>query len=199
MSYAAVNTDRMLGDLIRYGRIDSVDFETMTATVDFDGLVVSGLEWAKSRAGEDRSYDAPSKDEQVCVLSPSGDITQGVIAFAISQDKFPNPNKNSNPKIIYVDGTFIEYDKQSHTLTIDASRSGGTVKIKCNQALIDSPATTCTGDLSVGGALAVTGNSTMSGSVAFTGGSVTHGGKSIGSSHTHKGVKSGGENTGDVN
>ncbi|WP_151806611.1 phage baseplate assembly protein V [Acinetobacter bereziniae] len=199
MSYANANMDRMLGDLIRYGRIESVDFETMTAAVDFDGLLVTGLEWAKSRAGDDRSGNAPSEGEQVCVLSPSGDIAQGVIAFSISQEKFPNPNKNANPKTIYVDGTYIEYDKQSHTLTVDASQAGGEVIVKCSHVQIDAPETICTGNLSVGGALAVKGKSTMSGDVSFTGASVTHNGKNIGGSHTHNKVKSGGDNSGEVN
>lgn len=211
--YAETNFDRILGDLIRYGRIDSVDFESMTATVDFDGYLVSGLEWAKSRAGDDRSGSAPSIGEQVCVLSPSGDITQGMIAFSISCDQFPPPNKNGNPKTIYVDGTWIEYNKESHTLTVDASNASGVVIVKCDRAevtadtsiLFDTPEGTFTGNLKVaqnvlvGGSLGVTGTSAMSGSVEFTGASVKHDGKEIGGSHTHKGIKSGTENSGDVN
>ena len=58
---------------------------------------------------------------------------------------------------------------------------------------------TFTGNLTIGGSLGVTGNSSMSGNVEFTGGSVKHGGKEIGGGHTHKGVQSGGSNSGDVN
>ncbi|MCU4481353.1 phage baseplate assembly protein V [Acinetobacter ursingii] len=194
-AYAATNTDRIVGNLIRFGRIVSVDHEAGTATVDFDGEIIEGLVWAVPRAGDDREYHAPSKDEQVCVLSPSGDLVQGVIAFSISQERFQNAGKDENPKTIYADGTVVEYNKQSHTLLIDASQSSGHVVIKCSSATVDSPDSTFTGNVTVGGSLNVAGASKMSGNVEFTGGSVKHGGKEIGSSHKHSGVQTGGGNT----
>ncbi|MDI3237515.1 phage baseplate assembly protein V [Acinetobacter ursingii] len=194
-AYAAAQTDRIMGNLIRFGRIDSVDYESGTATVDFDGEIIEGLVWAVPRAGDDREYHAPSKDEQVCVLSPSGDLAQGVIAFSISQDRFPNAGTDQNPKNIYADGTVIEYNKQSHTLLIDASQSSGHVIIKCSSATVDCPESKFTGNVTVDGSLNVAGSSKMSGNVEFTGGSVKHGGKEIGSSHKHSGVQTGGGNT----
>ena len=113
-AYAAAQTDRIVGNLIRFGRIESVDYQSGTATVDFDGEIIEGLVWAVPRAGDDREYRAPSKDEQVCVLSPSGDLAQGVIAFSISQERFPNAGTDQNPKTVYADGTVVEYNKQSH-------------------------------------------------------------------------------------
>ena len=50
MSYALGQMDRILGNLIKIGRIDSVDFDAGTATVDFDGELVTDLEWSKDRA-----------------------------------------------------------------------------------------------------------------------------------------------------
>ena len=212
-AYAAAQTDRIMGNLIRFGRIESVDYEAGTATVDFDGEIIEGLVWAVSRAGDDREYHAPSKDEQVCVLSPSGDLAQGVIAFSISQERFPNAGTDQNPKTIYADGTVVEYDKEAHTLTVDCSASSGAVNVTCANAnviassaiLFDTPEATFTGNLTVqkninvNESLGVKGNSSIAGNVAFTGNSIKHDGKEIGSSHTHNKVQPGNANSGDVN
>ena len=173
MSYALTNMDRMINNLIRIGRIESVDLDAGTATVDFDGELVTDLEWSKERAGADRSWNGGyTKDEQVLVLSPSGDLSQGVIAFSISQSAFPNVGDNENPKHVYADGTVVEYNKSSNTLNIDLSASGG--KVVINGGLVVN-------DL-----------------VEFNGPDVKHQGKSIGKDHPHKGVQPGSGNSGGV-
>lgn len=173
MSYALAQMDRILANLIKIGRVDSVDLAAGTATVDFDGELVAGLEWSKTRAGADRSWNGGyTKDEQVLVLSPSGDLSQGVIAFAISQDAFPNAGDSENPKHIYADGTVVEYNKASNTLNIDLSASGG--KVVINGGLVVN-------DL-----------------VEFNGPDVKHQGKSIGKDHPHKNVQPGSGNSGGV-
>ena len=173
MSYANSQMDRILANLIKIGRIDSVNLSAGTATVNFDGELVSDLEWSKERAGADRSWNGGyTKGEQVLVLSPSGDLSQGVIAFSISQNAFPNAGNSENPKHIYADGTVVEYDKASNTLNIDLSATGG--KVVINGGLVVN-------DL-----------------VEFNGPDVKHKGKSIGKDHAHKGVQSGNSNTGGV-
>lgn len=210
MSYAASNIDRMVANLIKIGRIHSVDLNAGTATVDFDGELVADIEWSKERAGADRTWNGGyTKDEQVLVLSPSGDLSQGVIAFALSQNAFPNAGNSENPKHIYADGTVVEYNKTSHTLLVDASESSGHVVIKCNTSTIeantsitlDTPEMICTGNLSVSKSLSMGvggGTATLKGDVAMSGGSLTHNGKNIGESHKHNGVQTGGGNTGGV-
>lgn len=206
MNYNNTNHDRMIRNLITYGRVKSI--EGSTATVDFDGEVVPGLSWSKRRAGKTREWYAPSVGEQVCVLSPSGELSQGTIAFSMEQDAFPNPGSSPDQDLTeYPDGTIIGYDSASNTLTIDTSAASGTVIIKCNTATveaassvtIDSPETTCTGNLTVAKSLNVGsggGTAKITGSVEFSGGSVKHNGKNIGDTHTHSGVQTGGGNTG---
>lgn len=180
MSYNNANIDRMLLNLIRYGRIKSVEGDT--ATVDFDGEVVPGIPWGKARAGNTSQWYAPSVGEQCCVTSPSGDLAQGSISHFIEQDDFPNPGDSPDKDITkYPDGTIVEYDSSSNTLTIDTSAASGTVIIKCNTATveaaasvtIDSPETTCTGNLTVAKSLSVGtagGTSTMKGNMTIEGG-----------------------------
>lgn len=207
MSYAAAQIDRILANLVRFGRVVAVDYSQALATVDFDGELVEGIVWLKQRAGDDRSWSAPSEDEYVVVLSASGDLSQGVILGALEQTKFPNVGTDANPVTVYSDGTTIQYDKAAHILTVDCSASNGVVNVLCDQAnvtatssvLFDTPQGTFTGNLAIGGSLSVTGTSSMSGNVEFTGGSVKHSGKEIGGSHTHSGVQTGGGDTGVVN
>ena len=72
MSYALGQMDRILGNLIKIGRIDSVDFDAGTATVDFDGELVADLEWSKDRAGVPHFYE-----KSVSVQDFEGDIVVG--------------------------------------------------------------------------------------------------------------------------
>jgi phage baseplate assembly protein V len=181
MNYNNTQHDRLLANLIKYGRIESVDPDEGIATVDFDGELVPGLTWSKPSAGKTRKWWVPSKDEQVCVLSPSGDLAQGTIAFSMEQDEFPNAGNSADyERTIYDDGTVIEYNTASNTLMIDASASSGTVIIKCNTATveaetsvtIDTPNTTCTGNLTVAKSLSVGtagGTSTMKGNMSVEG------------------------------
>lgn len=208
MNYNNTQHDRLLANLVKYGRIKSVDAAEGVATVDFDGEIVPGLTWAKPSAGKTRKWWVPSVGEQVCVMSPSGDLAQGTIAFSMEQDEFPNAGDSADyERTIYDDGTVIEYNTASNTLTIDTSASSGTVIIKCNTATveaaasvtIDSPETTCTGNLTVAKSLSVGsagGTATMQGDVNFNGGTVKHNGKNIGDTHQHSGVQPGGSNTG---
>ena len=57
MSYALAQMDRILGNLIKIGRIYSVNFDDGTANVDVDGELVTDREWSKDRAGADRSWN----------------------------------------------------------------------------------------------------------------------------------------------
>lgn len=203
MNYNNTQHDRLLANLIKYGRIDSVDPAEGVATVDFDGELVPGLTWAKPSAGKTRKWRVPSVNEQVCVMSPSGDLAQGTIAFSMEQDEFPNAGDSADyERTIYDDGTVIEYNTASNTLTIDTSASSGTVIIKCNTATveavtsvtIDAPQTTCTGNLTVAKSLSVGtegGTSTMKGNMNVEGTvtatvDVVGGGKSL-TGHTNGG------------
>ena len=147
MSYAAAQIDRILANLVRFGRVTAVAYSQAIATVDFDGELVEGIEWLKQRAGDDRSWSAPSKDEYVLVLSASGDLSQGVILGALEQTKFPNVGTDANPVTVYSDGTTIQYDKNSHVLNIQMG-SGGKVVISGNVEVTGN--ITATGDVKAG-------------------------------------------------
>ena len=83
MSFAVAEGDRRLANLIRLGRVVSVNAASATARVDFGGLVTPEIPVGQLRAGALRLQWMPSVGEQVVVASPSGDLAQGVILCSV--------------------------------------------------------------------------------------------------------------------
>lgn len=210
MGYNNAQHDRMLGNVIQIGRIKDVDAAQGLVTVDLDGPVTGWIPWIQKRSGDDKEWSVPSAGEQVAIAAPSGELSAAFVIGSLSSDSNPNAGDSADkPRTVYSDGTVVEYDKASHTMTIDTSASSGTVIIKCNTATIqadtsvtiDTPDTTCTGNLTVAKSLTMGGGggtANFTGNVAFQGGSITHEGKNIGATHTHTGVQTGGGSTGQV-
>ncbi|QOE32743.1 baseplate spike protein [Achromobacter phage Mano] len=220
MSYQNTEADRRLSNIVRLGTIESLDEGGATVTVNLgDGLTTTSLPWVTLRAGPDRTWWAPEPGEQVVVLSPSGDLAQGVVLPAVYQDAHPAPaNSKDVHRVEYQDGSVVQYDRAAHQLLVDVSAASGSVLIICNTATvqaaesvtIDTPETTCTGNLTVQkkltylGGMAGSNNTggkaaTITGGINFQGGELTHDGKNVGSTHTHSGVQPGGGNTGAPN
>lgn len=93
MSYAITELDRRLANMIRVGTIKEVDLDAGLAGVqlgdpdDDDGdFETDFLPWLVARAGQKRKkWTAPEVGEQVLVLSPSGELSQGFILGGIFQ------------------------------------------------------------------------------------------------------------------
>ncbi|BAO20611.1 putative baseplate assembly protein V [Pseudomonas phage PPpW-3] len=191
--YDATETQRILSNLIRIGKISALDETTARVKVDVAGLTTDWLPWAVARAGSTRTWSAPRIGEQVVVLSPHGDPAQGVVMPSLYQDAHPAPASSKDQEtIVYPDGTSIDYNSATNTYTMTVV-GNAQVTVICKNATIkaatsvrlEAPSTTVTGNLAVGGALTVTGNATISGS------SLTHAGKNVGSTHRHTGVTTG--------
>lgn len=123
---------RRVANLIRIGTIAEADHAASRARVAIGPLLTDWRPWITQRAGQDVAHWVPEVGEQVVVLSPSGDLAQGVILPALHQAAVPDPA--SRPDIRrerYADGTDIAYDRAAHRLTIDLSAAGGTVEIRC--------------------------------------------------------------------
>lgn len=90
MSYAASEADRRLANLVRMGRVVSVDPGTTSAVVDFGDLVSPPLQVGQLSAGAIQFWWMPSAGEQVIVVSEGGDIAQGKIISAIYAGNAPS-------------------------------------------------------------------------------------------------------------
>lgn len=162
--------DRMIGNLVMYGVVAEVDASGLRCRVDCDGLRTDWIPWLAARAYEGmRAWAAPEVGEQVVVLSPYGDPSQGIVIGSVFQDAFPpRGNVPEIREFAFGDGTILRYNTNNHLLKIDLSQSSGNVQIICNTATVtasgsvtlETPTTHATGDLKVDGKIEAGGDIT---------------------------------------
>lgn len=171
-----LDLERRLVNLLRWGRITETIEAQARCRVRVGELETVPLPWLTLRAGPDATWWAPEEDEQVLVLSPSGDLAQGVILPAVYQSQHPAPaNLTHVHRHKYADGAVLEYDRNQHRLTAQLP-PGATLVVNAD------------GGLSVTGDIAVTGTVTVSGDVVASGVSLV--------SHIHGQVEPGGGSSG---
>lgn len=127
-----IDTLRRLENIVRLGQIDSIELSTPfhTVTVNLGGIVTGKLRLISLRAGKDQSHDLPNIGEECIVLSPSGELTQGVVIVGLNNSAFPTISQNPDIVIrLFEDGAVISYDKKNHHLEAILPE-GGTTKIK---------------------------------------------------------------------
>lgn len=214
MSAEVSELNRQLNNVVRIGTIKQLDLTNARAKVSVAGCTTDWLPWGTNRAGKRRDWSPPVIGEQVVLLAPYGDLGQAVIGASIFQDDHAAPAASADQETtVFPDGTTVDYNSASNTLTITVTGSGNVI-INCKKAnvntetatvtastsvTLDTPDTICTGNLTVAKSFQMGsegGTATMTGNVAIEGGSLTHNGKNIGSNHAHSGVQSGGSNTG---
>ncbi|WP_221868982.1 phage baseplate assembly protein V [Brevibacillus brevis] len=113
----------ILKNIIRVGIVSSVDYRKGTAKVAFedrDNLVSYDLDVLVKNSFRNKDYWLPDPEEQVlCLFLPIGNAQGFILGSLYSlEDKLPIKNENKR-HIRFGDGTFIDYDRETHTLTID--------------------------------------------------------------------------------
>ncbi len=192
-----------MSNLIRAGTIGEVNATDARARVQIGALLTAPLPWLTARAGEDRTWWAPSIGEQVLVLAPDGELAAGWILPGAYTQASPAPV--TNPAIhrtTYRDGAVVEYDTAEHRLTVSGVAQ---VAVTGSTSLVvTAPAITMNGDFTVNG------NTTLNGPLAQ--GTGSNGGDAIMAGplqvaadviadgvsltlHTHGGVDTGGGDT----
>lgn len=177
---------RRLDNLVRFGVIEETDFTTdpvqPRVRVRTGEILTTWLPVSANRAHADAEHDPVQKGEHVIILSPSGELTQGVVAGKLFSTDFPSPDNNpANHRRKYRDGAVIEYNSETHHL--DATLpDGGTLNLKADGGI------TITGDITHIGNLNQTGKQEVSGDVVAGGISQIN--------HLHGGVSSGPSTTG---
>ncbi len=177
--------DRRLSNAIRIGRIESVDLdlEMPKVRVRIGELTTAWLPYLTQRAGNDKHWWPIELEEQVLVVSPGGDLTQGIVIGSLFQRQFPpTTNDGALVRTDFSDGAIIEYDKENHHLRAILP-SGGRLEVVAD------------GGVSIVGDVTVEGNITASGDVTDATRSIA-GDREIYNGHVHPGVRSGPSNTG---
>lgn len=140
----ATDHSRRLHNLIRYGQVAEVDYDGTQAgfpairvSLQDGQLTTDWIPWATLRAGNDRVWDPPEEGEVVLLLSSSGELANAIALPAVFSNGNANGDREGIHRRTYQDGTIVEYDRNTHLLTIDTTASQGSVVIRTASAWID--------------------------------------------------------------
>lgn len=194
---------RLIENLIRIGAVAEVRHSAPPAVrVTAGGITTNWLPWCEQRAGATRTWNPPSKGEQVVLLCPSGDPSNGIVLCAIPSAKADVPSNDPNQTVtLYQDGALVKYDHSAGMLTVKGVK---TVLLEAaTSVLVKCPDTTFDGNVTVKGLLSfmngLAGQGGENGNVIK--GDVTHQEGKLSSngvvldSHRHGGVQHGGSDT----
>ncbi|CAM3472127.1 Baseplate assembly protein V [Xenorhabdus nematophila F1] len=199
---------RLLRNLIRTGVITQVDTTRGMCRVATGNLETDWLHWLTSRAGNSRTWWAPSVGEQVLLLSIGGELTTAFVLPAIFSDEFPAPSTSPEATHIkFPDGAVMEYEPQSGALTVTGIKTATVTasdsvhitapEITCvasTRITLDTPEVICTQLMSTGNLIVRKGGK-MTGNIEHTGGTFSSNGVVV-DSHKHTGIRSGGDTSG---
>jgi phage baseplate assembly protein V len=195
-----VELSRLLHNLLRFGTVQAVDHAAGTCTVRTGALITRPMPWLVQRAGDARTWWAPSVGEQVVLLCPGGDTSRGVVQPAIYSDSASRPAGSDTSHVtIYADGAQVSYDPEAHQLT-GTLPAGGKINITAPGGVSITGDTIITGKLSVSddttlsAKLHVASDVTVDTTITATN-DVVGAGKSL-KGHKHPGVQTGGGITG---
>ncbi|WP_226979291.1 phage baseplate assembly protein V [Vibrio navarrensis] len=125
LNYIVRDLQRRLANMIRRGRVHSVDFEQSPprVKVEYEKDAVTGwLPWISGRESSQHrtDWEPLAVGEQVIILSESGDLSAGVVLPSLPDATSPVPSTSPDEHVSrYEDGTTFIYNRKTHTLTID--------------------------------------------------------------------------------
>ena len=217
-----VELSRLVENLLRIGTIHSVDHATVRVRVQTGNITTDWLRWIEHRAGNTTTWDPPTIGEQCIILSPSGELAQGVVIYGAPSGLIAPPSHDPAQHVTrYPDGTVISYDHAAglhqasypdgaqisyhHPSSALQATGIATGLVQAATSItLDTPLTHITGQcviddlLTYKNGLAGTGgsnNNIVTGNFTHTTGNLSSNGKVL-HTHTHTGVQSGGSNTG---
>jgi phage baseplate assembly protein V len=200
---------RLIENLIRIGTVADVRHSAPPAVrVAAGGITTDWLPWCEQRAGATRTWNPPTKGEQIVLLCPSGDPSNGIVLCAIPSTRADVPSNDPNQTVtLYPDGALVTYDHGAGLLSVKGVQ---TVFLEAStNVLVKCPQTTFDGDVTVKGKTTVQGLLSFMNGLAGQGGengnvikgNVTHEGGNLSSngvvvhSHKHGSVQRGGSDT----
>ena len=190
---------RLLENLIRIGTVAEVRHARPPAVrVKSGGIVTNWLPWLEQRAGGTRTWNPPTLGEQVLLLCPSGEISNGIVLAAIPSIANAVPSHAPNETLtLYPDGALVKYDHSAGMLTVQGVKTvfleaTTSVLVKCPDTMFDGNVTV-KGLLSFMNGLAGQGGengSVIQGDLTHQGGKLSSNGVVV-DDHGHGGIKPG--------
>ncbi|WP_261372129.1 phage baseplate assembly protein V [Yersinia bercovieri] len=115
---------RLLRNLIRIGTVAEVDLDQALCRVATGDNTTGWLNWLTLRAGQSRSWWAPSEGEQVLILSLGGELDTAFVLPGIFSDDFPPPSASADGLYIaFPDGATLHYEPDSGELLADGIKT----------------------------------------------------------------------------
>ncbi|MBU6141288.1 MAG: phage baseplate assembly protein V [Proteobacteria bacterium] len=139
---------RRLANIIRLGQIFAINYATAKARVKIGDLQTDWLPWIASNSGSNKDWNPPEIDEQVMILSPCGELNQGVIFPSLYRENAPE-NSGNIQSITFADGSKISFNRISGNLDLDIKGSAN-IKVAGN-AQIEAANITLKGNVDLGG------------------------------------------------
>lgn len=121
-----------LANIIRVGTVAEV--QGSKVKIKTGNLTTKLLPYLTQRAGDCVTWWSPSIGEQVMILSPCGELNNGVVLPAIPTKNHPTYDTTKHITS-YADGTTISYDYENKKLDINAM---GEVRIKATKIILDA-------------------------------------------------------------
>lgn len=125
INYIIRDLQRRMANMIRRGRVHSVDFEQSPPRVKVEyekGAVTGWLPWISGRESNKHrtDWEPLAIGEQVIILSESGELSSGVVLPSLPDATSPVPSTSPDEHVsCYEDGTMFTYNRKTHTLSID--------------------------------------------------------------------------------
>lgn len=114
--------------IVRVGQVSSIDEQAGTVRVIFsdrDNSVSYDFPVTYPLTQNDKMYYMPTIQEWlVCVLLPNNPAQGFILGSYYSETRKPPVTDKNLFHIRFEDGTILEYDKQSHKLTVDVPENG---------------------------------------------------------------------------
>lgn len=139
MSEALAEADRRIENVVRVGRVVSVDPGAATAIVDFGSFSSPPLPVGQLSAGAIQFWWMPSIGEQVLVASEGGDIAQGVIVASLYAGNAPSSD-GAVPQINLAGGRMIV--NGTIEVTVDVIADGVSLVHHTHKGVVPGPANT---------------------------------------------------------
>ncbi|MFA6607616.1 MAG: phage baseplate assembly protein V, partial [Sphingomonas sp.] len=108
---------RLIGDMMRYGTIESVDRAKQTCRFRTGDIITGDVPWLAARSGATKSWSPPSVGEQGVLFCPEGDTRAGFVMPGLFSNAHPAPTTDDVELVEYADGARIGYDATAHALT----------------------------------------------------------------------------------
>ena len=210
--HSPLELHRLLANLLRTGRVEQVRVGTASnpaaCRVRTGDLLTTWVPWFAQAAGgsaQTRHWRTPALGEPCLLLAPGGDLAQAVALPGIYSSDMPQGAFDEDvERHDFSSSDFWQHSRSAGTLVVDIAQAitltvgesqlhitpSGTM-LTTPQLTVDSPQSTFTGNVSIGGGLSVMGagsgggTSRIQGNFQIEGASLTHNGINISSTHTH--------------